>query len=456
MNWISDYGVIISFTFITANVMSIVWLLIFYFIKKYCSPSFLYNSLKVIIVSHLIPWYLIISWVYGMLNSGLTLEEAGADFRYGRQVDFFAYLGCVFLLGTIVFFLLQVKRSVAFVKIRRNAMRVPVKMEQVLQDVKEELNIKKTIKLRRGYEIMVPFVTGIVHPVVYVPVDEYSDECLEVILKHELYHLKNMDGVWKTLFYLACWIYWFNPLTWILYRFMINWCEINCDYQCCKNKSDQLQYFEVISKLCEGMIYEFTDIVPAWIEGKVRIEWRRKMLNISGGRTMKKRYSIAIAMVALCVSCVSVVAAEKEYTKEYVRAWEKNRESIDETQNIEEVFEYQGTIEDFDDTTVIYDEDNGIALATTGNVSWSVGNNVTRVTNGFYVASGSNINIAGVIDPAGKMVQIGIIQPDTSIRYVMLSSSVGYTFSINQSGTYKIFVKNTCGTTVQVSFYYVY
>jgi beta-lactamase regulating signal transducer with metallopeptidase domain len=65
-----------------------------------------------------------------------------------------------------------------------------------------------------------PMACGFWKGTVFLPEDalEWSTEQLEMVLLHELAHLKRRDPGMATLGWLACALHWFNPLVWMLHR----------------------------------------------------------------------------------------------------------------------------------------------------------------------------------------------------------------------------------------------
>ena len=74
----------------------------------------------------------------------------------------------------------------------------------------------------------------------------------------------------------------------------------------------------------------------------------------------------------------------------------------------------------------------------------------------FYASSGNSINVAVGIYPADTSVRVGIVQPDGIRRYVEGENTVGHSFTLNQSGNYRVYIQNDSGVTVTVSGTYVY
>ena len=59
-------------------------------------------------------------------------------------------------------------------------------------------------------------VTGFFQTVLLLPREDYSEQELEMIIRHELVHYKRHDIAYKMLLMFAVAVHWFNPLVWIM------------------------------------------------------------------------------------------------------------------------------------------------------------------------------------------------------------------------------------------------
>ncbi len=76
-----------------------------------------------------------------------------------------------------------------------------------------------------------PIVTGLLRPAILVPrsAKEWPETFLFAAYRHEMAHVERLD-LWTTLAgQLACAIYWFHPLVWVLARRMRTLQELACD-----------------------------------------------------------------------------------------------------------------------------------------------------------------------------------------------------------------------------------
>ena len=84
----------------------------------------------------------------------------------------------------------------------------------------------------------VPLSFGIFHPTIYVPgsfaetdktENSISDQKRQLILWHEMMHLRHFDPLWKVLAYFMLVMHWWNPLVWVCVSCMNQDIEMACD-----------------------------------------------------------------------------------------------------------------------------------------------------------------------------------------------------------------------------------
>lgn len=77
-------------------------------------------------------------------------------------------------------------------------------------------------------QISSPFIIGIIHPCIYIPVG-LSDQEKYHIVKHEQMHGKRKDYLVKLAAFFAVLLHWFNPLVWLSFYLLIKDMEMSCD-----------------------------------------------------------------------------------------------------------------------------------------------------------------------------------------------------------------------------------
>lgn len=97
--------------------------------------------------------------------------------------------------------------------------------------------IKTEGRIRESSACPVPYVWGVIKPVIYLPAG--LSECeREYVLAHEECHIRRKDYLWKLVGLICCALYWFNPLVWLAYRCFCLDMEISCD-EAVLRKSDE-------------------------------------------------------------------------------------------------------------------------------------------------------------------------------------------------------------------------
>ena len=94
-----------------------------------------------------------------------------------------------------------------------------------------QLDLKRRYRVRRIDTGTVPMVWGFFRPVILLPgdADSWGSERLRAVLLHEFAHIQRRDWLMQTITQIACAVYWFNPLVWVVARRMRTEMEQACD-----------------------------------------------------------------------------------------------------------------------------------------------------------------------------------------------------------------------------------
>jgi beta-lactamase regulating signal transducer with metallopeptidase domain len=93
-------------------------------------------------------------------------------------------------------------------------------LRKLISDYAQIMEIKRRIRLFKSHKVSVPLTCGWLRPAVILPVeaDSWSNRRKEIVLLHELAHIKRGDFLSMMITRCASIIYWFNPLVWIALR----------------------------------------------------------------------------------------------------------------------------------------------------------------------------------------------------------------------------------------------
>ena len=136
------------------------------------------------------------------------------------------FMGAVFGLSRLL---------VIQIRLHRRAERMPACENQdclkIIDELRAEYGIHRPIKLLISETSTSPVTWGFLQPVIVLPAGavEWPAARLEVVLRHELAHVKRRDCLTQEIARVVCALYWFNPLTWLAARRMRADREKACD-----------------------------------------------------------------------------------------------------------------------------------------------------------------------------------------------------------------------------------
>ena len=93
------------------------------------------------------------------------------------------------------------------------------------------LRLQRRVRLKSHHAVPVPLTCGFIRPVVLIPDghESWTEEQRASTLLHELSHIKRADFLVMVLVRLSLAVFWFNPLSWIVFRRLKNEQEAACD-----------------------------------------------------------------------------------------------------------------------------------------------------------------------------------------------------------------------------------
>jgi hypothetical protein len=110
------------------------------------------------------------------------------------------------------------------------------------------------IQLRIAYQDISPLVTGILHPLVVIPVAAISGlttDQLKAIIMHELAHIKRYDHFMIILEALGRQVLFFNPVSWMLLREIEKERENSCDDVVVRANNNPINYIKALTMIQE-------------------------------------------------------------------------------------------------------------------------------------------------------------------------------------------------------------
>ncbi|MDQ8202674.1 M56 family metallopeptidase [Pelagicoccus sp. SDUM812003] len=125
-------------------------------------------------------------------------------------------LGFVFFLGGLLKNAVQLHRFFARAE-RHNSGR----LYEIFKDTRRRFGIHANVPLLVSDDVKTPGIAGIFNPRVVIPrfcAEDLSDEEIRCVLLHELTHYRRGDLFLHHLLLLICFVHWYNPLVWLVFR----------------------------------------------------------------------------------------------------------------------------------------------------------------------------------------------------------------------------------------------
>lgn len=297
----------------SSNILFLCFLFCNYWMGNFISVSWRKLILKLVIFFSLIPLAFfkaaiqsfILSTRKSVANLDFTLSGNDSTIVLsptGFNLTFPLRLGILFitiwLAVGIIIFSLRIYKYFHQRKMIVQSFRLATskRSEEILCALKEELKIHFPILLYIDGTQGISFTTGIFMPIVVLSSNLDSTE-FELVLRHELCHIKCHDNLYGFLRLFMLSLYWFNPLTYLVDFYYDKVSDLNCDNMtmATASKERKAEYCHLIvelsssSKKNKSYLYTFSH------HGK---SIKERVVNIMTTKKSKKRTTITSTLLA--------------------------------------------------------------------------------------------------------------------------------------------------------------
>ena len=196
--------------------------------------------------------------------------------------------------------------GITAIRLRRRIKRAALtydmtRYEALLARCQESLGIKRRVRIVLQSHVGTPALLGLLRPMIMLP--EYAvgmgDERLEYVILHELSHLRRGDGLVNSLLLALRAVYWFNPLVWLLFRYVREDMELANDSAVLRGmgQDEQKKYsLSLVEVLMGCATQKSKHTMLCMTDGKKNIERRIGMIQL-GEFFKKRKWVIAVAGV---------------------------------------------------------------------------------------------------------------------------------------------------------------
>ena len=181
---------------------------------------------------------------------------------------------------------------------------------EVLSRLREKLGIRRTVMLKSSPQVYAPIGLGVIYPTIILP-DDVMDgrpvEELEMILAHELAHIKRLDYLVRFLQNLLKVFFFFHPLFQLMKRDLAREREHICDDWVIHLTEHRSKYAECLVSLLERAIHSPVNIpiAIAMAERKQDIPGRIDMI-VDRTRKTATKVSRKALTVMLIIGCLAL------------------------------------------------------------------------------------------------------------------------------------------------------
>ena len=170
---------------------------------------------------------------------------------------------CVIWLAGLAFFGLRLGRG--YLEVRRMLRETDGPTAELLDTfarLRKRLNVSQRATLHLTESLTLPAMAGVFRPKVLLPrwcVNELNEQQVELVMAHELVHIRRFDGLVQLLSHLVVIVHWFNPLARIACRFVESCRELSCDCRVIETMNNDDRCCEQTEKLYGTTILDIAE-----------------------------------------------------------------------------------------------------------------------------------------------------------------------------------------------------
>lgn len=173
--------------------------------------------------------------LYIPLDNAIHLTAKGFALSLPLQSQLFLIaVWCAGVFLAVLFTCLRLRRFR-----KRLGILCPVSADQeTLQRQKESLGIRRRVALYECPAFVSPFTCGVFRPAILLTFSK-PERARNLVLRHELTHIKSNDALVRLLALFAVFLHWYNPAVYVFFRELKKTQELACDERLSKTLSKE-------------------------------------------------------------------------------------------------------------------------------------------------------------------------------------------------------------------------
>jgi len=236
----------------------------------------------------------------------VTLGDADrtAPDNSGKSISLTRLLFLLWAAGATGYIALQILKYSQFCRSVRRWQRETTREDyaRLLADECAALGVRRP-RLLLCEAVGTPMMTGLFHPILLLPHEDYEPAALRFILRHELCHLKRHDLAYKLLLTTANAVHWFDPLVYWMLRQADEDVELACDSMATEGmeRAERTAYGETLLAAVQA---KSAPVPMTTSFGSTAERLKRRVANVLGG---KKKHGLWLAALAVAVVAASAL-----------------------------------------------------------------------------------------------------------------------------------------------------
>lgn len=241
---------------LSGSVMTLICLFLWCLWRNMVSARIYYMLAKAAVLYYLIPLPFLKRWYRGVIRvvfpekemeiARILLTRTNYAVHTDEGIYVNTYAECQIIIVSVwlsVAVILMAARLVKYLRTARwiagyTSLKMTDQQKAYLSGLRKEYRIRRHVLLYQEMAGEPSMTFGVYRPVIICGKEVGSREA-ELLIRHELVHIRRWDALWKMLMQLVVFIHWWSPVMWILYFMFDRLCELSCDETVMDGKSEE-------------------------------------------------------------------------------------------------------------------------------------------------------------------------------------------------------------------------
>lgn len=247
---------------------------------------------------------------------------------FTQNIGFRNYGSVIWIAGWLLFSILYILQFRSALSLKSSSAIANEELQGILERVKRAYGWTKDIELRCSDKIVSPFMTGVLKPVIYMPISiqtHLSSEQIEVVLAHELAHIRRHDFLMKMIQNFIHSLLFFNPIIWWLTGLIDREREYCCDDEVFKFQNDPIKIADTLVSVSRSHLVLSSMNLRFSSSPNETMKRVKRLFNPNQKFSFNMNYLISIYSI---ISICSIWALQSNTDQVYLQEKEEQKQEI--------------------------------------------------------------------------------------------------------------------------------